>query len=421
MPIDVIRNNLGEEDIGVFLKLYILLYADDTVVLSESPVELQNALNGMYDYCKKWKMTVNANKTKVVIFSRGKVRRYPDFMFGSVKLEVTGDYIYLGIVFNYNGHFKKAIAKQTIQARRAMFALLRKALTLQLPLDLTCDLFDKLVLPVLLYGSEIWGFENLAQIEIFYRKFLRRVLKVHKSTPNCMLYGETGKMCLDTIVMDRMINFWCRILSGNQQKLVYKIYQLLFTLHEDPINNFKSKWITKIKSILDNSGYSMYWLDQTNINKGNVNVIKLNVIQRLQDMTKQNWVNEVYTNSVCTIYRIIQTKHDTPPYISKLNSTYREIICKFKCRNHKLPCNADRFNINYDAGKTCNLCDHNTKGDEFHYLFQCDYFQNDRVRLLNKYYYVRPNTNKMSELFMCGSTVKLAKLAIFCKLIMSTF
>ena len=53
----------------VFFRLYLLLYADDTVIFAESAGELQASPNAMYLYCKTWKMQVNATKTKVVIFS----------------------------------------------------------------------------------------------------------------------------------------------------------------------------------------------------------------------------------------------------------------------------------------------------------------------------------------------------------------
>ena len=37
----------------VLLKLFVLLYADDTVILSENEHESQQALNGVYNYCIK--------------------------------------------------------------------------------------------------------------------------------------------------------------------------------------------------------------------------------------------------------------------------------------------------------------------------------------------------------------------------------
>ena len=51
----------------------------------------------------------NTTKTKVVIFSRGKVRKVPKFVFGNDELSVCYDYTYLGITFNYNNVFKRAI------------------------------------------------------------------------------------------------------------------------------------------------------------------------------------------------------------------------------------------------------------------------------------------------------------------------
>ena len=174
----------------MWLRLYVLLYADDTIILAESSNDLQCALNSLKSYCATWDLAVNTSKTKIVIFSKGKVRNKPTFYFGNDTIEVCDDYTYLGVIFNYNGNFKKAINKQVCKARQAMFALLSKAAKLHLPIDVTCDLFDKIVLPILLYGSEIWGLENVNQIEIFYRKFLKKLLKISKSTPNCIVYGE---------------------------------------------------------------------------------------------------------------------------------------------------------------------------------------------------------------------------------------
>ena len=43
------------DDVEVYFKLYLLLYADDTVILVESEEQLQAALNSMYLYCQTWK------------------------------------------------------------------------------------------------------------------------------------------------------------------------------------------------------------------------------------------------------------------------------------------------------------------------------------------------------------------------------
>ena len=71
---------LNTEDIEVFFKLYILLYADDTVIFAESHEELQTSLDTMQLYCDTWKLQVNTSKTKIVVFSKGKIRQNPVFI-----------------------------------------------------------------------------------------------------------------------------------------------------------------------------------------------------------------------------------------------------------------------------------------------------------------------------------------------------
>ena len=113
---DTCHPSLKNENL-VFLKLFVLLYADDTVILSENEHELQQALNGVYNYCIKNCLHVNTIKTKKVIFSRGKVKKYPVFNYGDSIIEVVNDYVYLGVTINYDNKFAKAIRKQLYQGR----------------------------------------------------------------------------------------------------------------------------------------------------------------------------------------------------------------------------------------------------------------------------------------------------------------
>ena len=57
------------------LKLCLLLYADDSVLIAESRLDLQNSLDSVHDYCQRWKLCVNILKTKIVVL--GRVEGYP--------------------------------------------------------------------------------------------------------------------------------------------------------------------------------------------------------------------------------------------------------------------------------------------------------------------------------------------------------
>ena len=85
--IENLQKEYLHEEIVTFFKLYILLYADDTVILAENPNDLQASLDEMKKYCDTFDLHINVNKTKILIFSRGKLRRHHIFNFGEFILD----------------------------------------------------------------------------------------------------------------------------------------------------------------------------------------------------------------------------------------------------------------------------------------------------------------------------------------------
>ena len=117
-------------------------------------------LNIFEQYCRTWKLTVNISKTNILVFGAGRYPRNYHFYYNEVEIYLVSEYKYLGIFLSRSGSFlncKKHIAEQ---ANTAMFSLLRKTRTLNLPINMHIDLFNKMIKPVLLYGCEIWGSGN---------------------------------------------------------------------------------------------------------------------------------------------------------------------------------------------------------------------------------------------------------------------
>ena len=56
----------SENDTVVYLKLLLLLYADDTVIFADTYQGLQKGLKNLEVYCKIWRLAVNVEKTKVI-------------------------------------------------------------------------------------------------------------------------------------------------------------------------------------------------------------------------------------------------------------------------------------------------------------------------------------------------------------------
>ena len=358
-----IRDRLSDDTIDVYLKLYLLLYADDTVVFAESAADLQLALNSMHDYCNTWKLEVNIAKTKVVVFSKGKIRNIPVFTYGGLNLDVVDDFSYLGVKFNYNGKFNKTKKYLCDQARKAMFSVFKKARKLCLSLDLQLHLFDSMISPILLYGSEVWGCENVDIINQFQLKYCKMLLKLKKSTPNIMIYGELGRMPMDCIIKSRVLNYWCRLVNSKEDKICHIMYKLMYEL--DKSNVFHSPWIGYVKNSLDQLGFSEYWLNQ-NVPSQLVfsNIIK----SRIKDIYIQNWNTTVYESPKCVSYRIFKSTFAFEKYLVDIPMNLALSLCHFRCSNHKLPVEKGRlFNIERRL-RTCDLCQLNALGDELHYI-----------------------------------------------------
>ena len=50
------------------MKLLVILYADDTIILSDNENDFQQMLNLFNDYCNSWKLKINSTETKIMIF-----------------------------------------------------------------------------------------------------------------------------------------------------------------------------------------------------------------------------------------------------------------------------------------------------------------------------------------------------------------
>jgi hypothetical protein len=182
-------------------------------------------------------------------------RKSYHFDLSEHELEITDKYHYLGLTFSASGSFLEARQHISQQANKAMHLLFTKPNNADLPPDLIIKLFDYTVMPILTYGSEIFGFENLDLLEKNHNVFMRQITSARKSTPKYMFNGELGRHPIYIYVYAKMISFWSRLVLGNENKLSVKIYNYNWT-------DIKFKWTSKIEEILVNVGRPDIWQNQ---------------------------------------------------------------------------------------------------------------------------------------------------------------
>ena len=101
------------------------------------------------------------------------------------------------------------------------------------------DLFDKLIFPILSYGSEVWGLQNSIQLERVHLNFCKDLLCVRTQTQNNFVHGELGRTTLLAKRSTSVIRYWMKIVQMETIKYVRIVYdQMYCDLDDNP--NFKS-------------------------------------------------------------------------------------------------------------------------------------------------------------------------------------
>lgn len=71
-------------------------------------------------------------------------------------------------------------------------------------------LFDRMIVPILLYGSEVWGIYNNDRYKIvdkLHFRFCKYILGVKYQTPNNVVLGELGRLPLSVIGKERAMTY----------------------------------------------------------------------------------------------------------------------------------------------------------------------------------------------------------------------
>ena len=356
--IQCINGNQLDENIMYFFKMFILMYADDTVLFANTNQELQYTIDAYAEYCKLWKLNVNITKTKIMYF--GKKGSY-EFYMNNENVEIVDNFKYLGVVFSRNGKFSDAMIDNIEKARKGLFRLRRTFREKKIPVDCQVELFEKIIEPTLLYGCELWGMENTECIEQFRLKSYKQILQVRNSTPSYIVYGELGKLPLKCSIKIRMIKFWSRIIMGKVEKTSY---QLLNIMLKDDCNY---KWINYVRNILDETGNTYIWVNQQ-LDKRTENYIA----QNLKDQELQTIRAKANMSTKGNTYIFLKVGWELEHYLASLDVDKTRALIKFRTGNHRLPIETGRYKKIPIEKRKCRFC--NTVGDEFHYVLECQHF-----------------------------------------------
>ena len=374
-----------------------LMYADDMVLLSTTKSGLQNSIDKFSIYCNKWKLNVNLNKTKIVKFCKRQNSEVAEWHWNGNKIEVTDSYSYLGTVMSGNTKYQKARENIKNKALKAVFSLIKCSQGSDMPVKIGLDLFDKLVKPVMLYGSEFCILPDNVKIlekkplkeiyadgsnwqipsENICTRFARNILGVHRKSSILCLRGELGTYPIYIDMIVQMVKYWQRIAMLNSGTLMEAAY-----IEQKHMVNKKECWLYGVTKILEQVNLCTY-IDQPDF------CDPIYIKSKLRERYQEFWKNKLWNDerkkggNKLRSYREFKRDIKFEGYLNEIKIfNHRSDLTKLRCSAHKLNIEKGRYKkpIVPVEERICTKCNKGEIEDEFH-LFVCDFYKDLREEL----------------------------------------
>ena len=322
----------------------------------------RDAIDDLDKYCSKWGITININKTKIVVFRKaGRLSQTDKWAYRGTEIEIVSFSKYLGCHLASSGSFNKCTQELIKSARRALFSLrIFFAKNNELLPSTKLMFFDTMIKPILFYGCEVWGLNKVDSIETFYLAFLR------------------------------VLKYWSKIINPENEKgkFVNCIYK---ELHQLSISDPGSvTWATLVRDTLYKCNLGIYWERQA---ISDDNFFLSLVRKRLQDNYRTEWAESVMNSTDGRIYKHIKESFCYESYLDNIqNRALRHALTKIRLSSHRYNIETGRWGKNKipRADRQCTLC--NVIEDEYHILIICPRYVNERRGRLPEHLITNPCT-----------------------------
>ena len=116
------------------------------------------------------------------------MKKNEHWTFNNDKVEVVSSYKYLGVTFAPFLSWSTTQKTQVAQAEKNISLLKRMFKSTGLRnVKQMFELFDRIIVPILCYGSEIWGTKRIEYVERVQSKFCKYILGVNSKTSNAVV------------------------------------------------------------------------------------------------------------------------------------------------------------------------------------------------------------------------------------------
>ena len=398
----------------------LLMYADDMVIMSNTPEGLQRQLDVFYDYCNIWKLNVNLSKTKVIICNKRVLNDTEVWFYGDQRIEECDMYNYLGITFTKYGINNNSLNVLANQAKKSLGELNMNVSKIgTFPPHVGLRLFHTSITPVLHYGCEVWGYIPGTCLQVVLDNYCKSILGVKRTTPNCAVRGELGQFPLSIDRKIKIIKYWYKIISGPHTRYRYILYKYLKSNYNSVLPVKYKNWAKEVRSILISVGHENIW--HTEVLDCSLDVFISNIKQTLIDLYIVQWREELFVKDKLSTFRLFKTVFAFESYLYNVTiPRFRIALSRLRLSSHSLEIERGRYPpLTPRHRRYCRQCYVQDIEDEYHFILVCNKFNNIRRKYIPVYFRERPNMHKFVQLMnTCVNDVLLcnnvSKFVFFC-------
>ena len=410
LALEIIQNGKHGATFGNdVIELFILLFADDIILLSETIIGLQTQLNSLYRATMQLQLKVNMDKSNIVVFRKGGyLAARQIWYYGNEKMSVVNVYKYLGIYFSTRISFSFACHDLVSRAKKALLNIMSKLYRINNNfLSVFFKLFDAQIQPIVQYGAEIWGFEGASLvIEKIHLFAMKRYLGVDMRTPNDLVYGELGRYPIYINSNVRCIRYWLKLVSMGENRLPSKAYRMLLSLDE----RGKVNWVSNIRRVLCTNGFAFVWENQ---GVGHVSSFLKVFKQRLIDCRWQQWNSHIDSSERFSFYRRFKSINEVKPYLwLNLDRHVRCVMSRFRMGISDIAVHSFRYKNRSDVDVICPLCKIEAES-EIHFALCCTALDDLRRQFIQLKYFDNPDIFHLVQLLTTANERILKDFAMF--------
>ena len=364
----------------------ILLYADDIVLLSDSEQNLQDMLTYMSNWCFKWKLKLNVDKSNIIHFRPKRIQETRfNFTYGEQHLTLVQHYKYLGIYLDAHLNFELCSNTLSDSAGRALGGVIHKFKSVRDMGFRTFErMFDSGVMSINNYAAEIWGFKDFQACKKIQNRAMRYYLGIHKFAPIAGMQGDLGWMSVRFKRFISTLRFWNRMIAMNDNRLTKHAFINDHTLS-------RRNWCSDVKYIFD-------LLDMNPVFDSLAVCPVTDAMATLARIDNQDWKRQILTKPKLRTYRIFKTELETELYVKyHLPRRQRSLLAQFRLGILPLRIETGRYDNTPIENRLCTMCDMNVVENEFHFVIECTRYRDYRNELYNRASFVINDLENMTS------------------------